>query len=59
MSSNADHHSRHPEYKPALGRRASSVVTTVDHKRLGILYILSLCCFSRIGGVEPSSFAFS
>ena len=34
-------------------------VTTVDHKRLGILYILYALVFLVVGGIEASSSASS
>ena len=38
--------------RPGEGRGLWSWITTVDHKRIGILYLLSACVFLLFGGIE-------
>src|SRR5580704_17116993 len=40
--------------QPPLAERLHEWVTTVDHKRLGILYILYALFFLIIGGIEAT-----
>ena len=53
MSSNTIALTELPASRP-LPLRLHEWVTTVDHKRLGILYILFALVFLAVGGVEAT-----
>src|SRR5688572_10848707 len=42
----------HPEAEPAPGDGLWGWVTTLDHKRIGILYLLTSTAFFLLGGIE-------
>ncbi len=49
----ADAYTALPNRRPATAV-AHDWVTTVDHKQIGILYIVASCFFLTLGGVEAS-----